>query len=184
MNYEVEQKFPVVETSAAEAEIVRLGGEFATAISQSDRYFTHPGRDFSKTDEALRIRSVGDANRVTYKGPKLDTTTKTRQEIEIEIASGSAGAAQFAEMLTLLGFRETATVQKTRRTAQLLCDGFDVEFALDDVEGLGQFVEIEIVTSQSELDAARTKIHQLAAKLGLDQPEKRSYLELQLAKTS
>ena len=49
---------------------------------QVDTYFSHPARDFAATDEALRIRSIDQENFVTYKGPKLDATTKTRREID------------------------------------------------------------------------------------------------------
>ena len=44
-----------------------------------------PCRDFAQTDEALRIRTVGDTSFVTYKGPKLDATTKTRRELELPL---------------------------------------------------------------------------------------------------
>ena len=70
--FEVEQKFPL---SGGVDEFVgrlrELGAREHAEIQQSDRYFNHPVRDFAVTDEALRIRSVGDQNWLTWKGPKV-----------------------------------------------------------------------------------------------------------------
>ena len=52
---------------------------------------------------------------------------------------------------------------------------------LDDVEGLGTFIELELLTAESELDTARQCIASLATHLELTQGERRSYLELLLA---
>ena len=84
------------------------------AIGQSDRYFAHPSRDFARTDEALRIRTVGASSFVTYKGPKIDVTTKTRRELELPLDPGDADGSQFAELLTALGFTPVAVVRKQR----------------------------------------------------------------------
>ena len=74
-------------------------------VEQVDRYFNHPARDFGVTDEAFRIRSVGDANCVTYKGPRIDSVTKTRREIEVSFAEGSDAASQMTDIWQSLGFR-------------------------------------------------------------------------------
>ena len=86
MKYEVEQKFPLADAAEAERKLVALGGPFSDPVEQVDRYFGHPARDFAKTDEALRIRRIGQENRITYKGPKLDAATKTRRELELPLA--------------------------------------------------------------------------------------------------
>jgi len=78
MQFEVEQKFPVADLADVENRLAALGATFVDEVVQVDRYFAHPSRDFAKTDEAIRIRQVGDANFITYNGPKIDTTTKTR----------------------------------------------------------------------------------------------------------
>ena len=66
---------------------------------QIDCYYAHPVRDFAASDEALRLRQVGENNYITYKGPKLDTTTKTRREIEISLPDGLQSAAEAAELV-------------------------------------------------------------------------------------
>lgn len=178
MTYEVEQKYRLSDAEAFSGRLQQLGASFQPAQRQVDIYYQHPARDFAATDEALRIRRVGDENCLTYKGRKVDGTTKTRREIELEIASGDAGAAATGALLEALGFRVVAQVCKHRRCSRV---GGEVDVAIDVVDGVGTFAELEILAVAEELDSARTKIMALAAKLGLTDVERRSYLELLLA---
>ncbi len=180
MKYEVEQKFPVPGFGDIEPRVRALGGEFSSPVEQVDRYFAHPARDFAQTDEALRIRRMGDENRITYKGPKLDAATKTRREIELPLTPGAAAAEDFSLLLNALGFRRVAEVRKRRRVAHFPWRGFEVEAALDDVDRLGQFVELELSADDHDLNTARESLTLLAQELGLEKAERRSYLELLL----
>src|SRR6201995_5245701 len=114
MKFEVEQKHLVPDMRVLEERLAERGVEIGHAIEQVDRYFAHPSRDFSQTDEALRIRTVGDNSFVTFKGPKLDTTTKTRHEIELPLDAGDRDGAKFGELLSALGFKPVAVVKKQR----------------------------------------------------------------------
>ena len=179
--FEVENKYPIEDALAVQSRVEALGCEFDPPMVQADLYFNHPGRDFAQTDEALRIRSVGDENRLTYKGPKLDQQTKTRREIEFAIGAGCETASQMAEMLTALGFRAVHEVRKQRRIGHFSWQKMAVEAALDQIDGLGNFLEIEISAEEAQLDAARGALVSLAEHLELGEPERRSYLELVLA---
>jgi len=119
---------------------------------------------------------------ITYKGPKLDAATKTRREIELPLAGGTRNAAQYAELLAALGFRLSGEVHKMRRIMHMSWQGKSVEIALDMVTGLGSFVELEISADEHEIEPAKAAIASLAAELKLDRNERRSYLELLLAK--
>ena len=88
MQYEVEQKFSVADVEKIRAALQSLDASFGEPVIQCDRYLAHPSRKFAETDEALRIRMVGDTSYVTYKGPKVDSTMKTRREIELSIGCG------------------------------------------------------------------------------------------------
>src|SRR5690349_15355832 len=105
MKWEVEQKFRVGDARQIEAKLAELKAVFKDRQQQIDRYFNHPGRDFARTDEALRLRQIGVENFITYKGPKIDQATKTRRELELPLPSGSQIPTQFTELLTALGFR-------------------------------------------------------------------------------
>lgn len=182
MIYEVEQKFPVADLDALEARLVGLGARFHEPVAQRDCYFAHPARDFVQTDEALRIRCAGAANFITYKGPKIDLVTKTRREIELPLAPGAAAADRFAELLGALGFVPVAEVRKTRRPLTIGWQGQDVEGALDRVDGLGAFAELELRVDETRLEEAKTVILSLGRQLGLTKTERRSYMTLLLAR--
>ena len=182
MHIEVEQKFAVDDLAGVEQRLRKLGGKDTGTVEQVDEYFNHPSRDFAQTDEALRVRRIGEANFVTYKGPKLDEATKTRRELELPLSPGSVAAADFGQLLVALGFRPVSEVHKKRRTQAVVWEGQDVEVALDEVAGLGTFIELEVSAEEEQVEAAKSSIVSLAAELGLNRNERRSYLELLLAK--
>src|SRR5437764_1037206 len=151
---EIEMKFPVDDFAALQRQMA-VWGASPEQRQDADHYFNAPDRDFARTDEALRLRRIGAANFVTYKGPKRDAVTKTRTEIEVPLASGDRAAEDFREVLRHLGYRAVAEVRKTRQVYHLPREGFALEVCLDEVEGLGSFVELEIVAVQERLEEAR-----------------------------
>jgi adenylate cyclase, class 2 len=175
---EVELKYPVANLAEVERKLRSLGAQVEDSPFEIDLYFAHPARDFAKTDEAVRIRRKGFACFLTYKGPKIDQTTKTRREIELPLPGGEAAAAQWTELLEVLGFAPVAEVRKSRRKAKVHWQDRRIEVSLDNVERLGTFVELELVVDDSELEPAKACIASLAAALQLSVSERRSYLEL------
>jgi adenylate cyclase, class 2 len=85
----------------------------------------------------VRHQRVGDRLEVvlTYKGPLQRDGFKKRQEIEVPVGDGEA----LAQILGALGYRQVIVVDKVRRAWK---QGGCV-VGLDDVTGLGTFVEIE-----------------------------------------
>jgi adenylate cyclase class 2 len=181
MKFEVERKYRVADLAEIEARVRKLPARLGLAVTQVDAYYAHPCRDFAVTDEALRIRRVGEQNFVTYKGPKIDLASKTRRELELPLAPGGEGATQFAELLTALGFQLVSEVRKRRRIAELDWRGASTEIALDEVEGVGTFIEIELSADESGLETAQAQLAALADVLELKTGERRSYLEMLLA---
>lgn len=153
-------------------EAVRAALGEASAIEEhADLYFQHPCRDLVATDEAVRLSRRGGKADLTYKGPKLDSRTKARREVVVPLA----GEAEARAFLEATGFRLAAEVRKRRHHHRLA--GWEV--ALDEVPGLGWFVELErqvpegADTAQAERDAMA-----LLAAWGLASTERRSYLEM------
>ena len=181
MSIEVEQKFRIVDRPALERQLAALGGKHRETVDQADCYFAHPARDFARTDEACRLRQVGELNYITYKGPKLDATTKTRREIEIPLATGKQAAADAASLLQALGFTRVAEVCKRRTHSTLRWQNCEIDVSLDHIAELGNFVELEIVAEPSDVGQARDCIVSLAKELGLKDNQRSSYLELLLA---
>lgn len=184
MRYEVEQKHRVSDVRAFEERLAERGVEIGPAVSQADRYFAHPSRDFAQTDEALRIRTEGGKSFVTYKGPKIDTTTKTRQELELPLDAGDSDGLRFAELLQSLGFKPVMVVHKRRRSFEIDSADSKIDGAFDEVDGLGAYVELELIADESGVEEAKQVISALAAELRLGPTERRSYLEMMLEKLS
>jgi adenylate cyclase, class 2 len=186
MHYEVEQKYRVSSHKPVVAALTVINAELDEPIEQIDFYYRHPQRDFAQTDEAFRLRTVGDRNYLTYKGPKVDQSTKTRREEEVPIADGRAARETCDAILRHLGFDPAATVHKRRVVATTTHRGHAVEIALDDVDHLGHFVELEIgvdadAHDSAAVDAAKQSLAELAEELSLSEVERRSYLELLLS---
>src|SRR5260370_12867455 len=176
MGYEVEVKFRLVDYDQLLRRLVQRGADREPAIDQEDTYLSHPSRDFAVTNEALRSRRIGPENRITYKGPRQSGPTKTREEIEIILASGDMACGQLQRLFENLGFRPVATIRKSRTPFHLTQQGLDIEVALDRARGLGDFAEIEALAAhESELPAAQAAVLALAVELGLTEVEPRSY---------
>ncbi len=152
--------------------IIESGGIFESSGTERDMYYNHPCRDFKETDEAFRIRKSGSDTFITYKGPKIGDRAKTRFELETPITS----ADDMDVILDKLGFIKTGEVIKSREIYKLS----DITVCLDSVQGLGSFVELEII-GEDKVQAEK-KILDIAEKFGLDNFERRSYLELLLLK--
>jgi adenylate cyclase class 2 len=179
---EIEMKSPVADFAPLERNLRDWAARPEPPCENADHYFNAPDRDFAKTDEALRVRRVGPLNRVTYKGPKRQAQAKIRTEIEVPLGEGEGPAHDFMRLLQELGFRPVAVVRKIRRSFHLHRDGFEMEVCLDDVESLGLYAEVEILAPENDLDRANGVLAKVSQELGLTQSERKSYLELLLAK--
>lgn len=185
---EIEIKVPLIRsddekeqksTVRSMAETLEVSGwSYETTEVQRDLYLSHPSKDFSDTDEALRIRTIKDiedgraASYVTYKGPKMSKRSKARYEKETRIPS----PADLREIFYRLGFRKVMTVEKERRIFRQ----DDMEASIDTVPELGCFLEIE--TTDTTVEKGEERILEILDDLDLDGRERSSYLELLLQK--
>lgn len=183
--YEVEVKVRA-DHDAVRDSLDSLGGTHVESVEQEDIYYDAPDRDFAQTDEALRIReehSAGDRRDdedagttdtlLTYKGPLLDSDSKTRKEAETAVVEPE----ELRTILDGLGYEPAATVRKERE--RYTVDGVTV--TLDTVEGLGEFVEGELET-EADIDSARDRVLTVLTDLGLETDDqiRTSYLGLLL----
>ncbi|MDY9927971.1 class IV adenylate cyclase [Methanosarcina sp.] len=154
----------------------KIGANKIGIEEQSDTYFAAPYRDFAKTDEALRIRSLGGQAVLTYKGPKLDKVSKTREELETPVDEATT-----AKIFQALGFLEAGIVRKKREVFR----AGEITVCLDAVEGLGEFLEVEIVAEdEKDLETSRGKLFELLKQFGAGEKDsiRTSYLEMVLEK--
>jgi adenylate cyclase class 2 len=185
-NIEVEVKVPLTDLHSLEKSFQFRGYHILNSETQYDEYYDHPCKSFKETDEAVRLRrrvpvgtkrsTRGESRQIlelTYKGPRVDSKSKSRIEVSL-VVDDSESAKLFLERL---GFKYVTTIIKKRVFYKV----GDATASLDDVEGVGLFLEIEkIVASGGEVEKTRDELLRLMSSLGLDPSAsiRDSYLEL------
>jgi len=173
-------------------------GVYKLSLNHEDMYFNMPKglRDFKQTDEALRLRKSIEFNRdnkatsqkinyfITYKGKKIDKTTKTREEIEVKIDE----IEDMKNLLKLLGFREVFTVIKERELYDFMFNDTRIEALIDYIPILKQhFVEVELIAESYEnVEENKEILFQFLENFGIKKQEsvRMSYLELIIEKVN
>ena len=110
----------------------------------------------------------------------LLTHDKVKQFTGKEIAD----AHRTTEVLTALGFMQVSAVRKTRQHFSIESAGRSVEGAIDRVDDVGTFVELELAADDAGLEAAGRIVGAVAEELQLGASERRSYLEMLLERRS
>jgi len=181
---EIEIKFCLTKSSyqKLEKKLAKLA-KFTGDNRQIDRYFNAPHRDFLAPKhpiEYLRLRESNGSSSINYKFWYQNSkgTSTHCDEYESEISSTTA----LKKILTKLDFKEYLTVDKTRKS-YIVDDNFEVD--LDEVKGLGFFVEIETLRDFGSVEKARAEIMKLAKSLGVDtsKVDKYGYVFALLKKT-
>jgi len=189
---EVEIKIKISNPNQVRNKFEENKGVYKISLHHEDIYFNMPKglRDFKQTDEALRLRKSIEFNKdnpektqkinyfITYKGKKIDKTTKTREEIEVKISE----IEEMKNLLKLLGFREVFTVVKERELYEFLFKDVRIEALIDYLPILKQhFVEVELMTeSYEDIEKSRKILFQFLENFGIQKEEsiRKSYLEL------
>lgn len=178
--------------------ITKLNGKYIISLNHEDTYFNMPKglRDFKKTDEALRLREAIEFNKnkdekpylkkfyITYKGKRIDQTTKTREEIETEIKD----IRSMRNLLSHLGFKEILTVKKERELYEFWFKNKKIDLLLDYLPILNQnFIEAEIqIEDKIEMIKSKDLIFDFLKQFGITEEDsiRDSYLELIAKKLS
>ena len=163
---EVEVKLPVVDLDLIRGKLLKTGFQETAFIEERDTYFDNPQGDIRANGEALRVRETKDhltgksRAQINFKGKKLDARTMTREELETGVEDG----AVCRNILQMIGYmpadpeviKDRTMLQKEYVTA-----------CLDNVHGLGGFLELEILArSEEEKDAALGRIENILNSLG------------------
>ena len=126
------------------------GYKFLEQIVEEDTYFTDKAMSFVKERVCLRTRKTND-NRLelTFK-PRTDSLTEQygKKEINIELKIEDYQDIKF--MLNSLGFDEYVSFKKDRTVYTKRINGFQHNIMIDKIEGVGSFVELEILANNEE----------------------------------
>ncbi|MGI6403336.1 MAG: class IV adenylate cyclase [Oscillospiraceae bacterium] len=182
---EVELKVKLVDLSpmALSQRLTEMGFVSGAVVKNEDVYYQGTKQPGVLHQSILRLRTSRDILAgitrcyLTYKGPRQEDVCQSREEIQTGVEDPQATAL----LLERLGFTPLLTVKKTRRHYH----SDAVTACLDAVEGLGPFLELEMLTAQeSQQREAGEQLMTLLEKMELDQKDltRQSYLELLLEK--
>jgi adenylate cyclase class 2 len=160
MSIEIEVKAAIRDTEKVRHALESLDCSFGEGIHQDDAVYvqaTGSLETFLQNDVFLRVRVQGDGTvLLTAKKPiRKSPEELVKQEHEVVVSSADEARA----ILELMGYREGVRVRKIRRSAHHGA----YEICLDEVEGLGTFIEIEQL---GERDDARRIQEDMLAFLG------------------
>lgn len=183
---EVEIKLPLrrqekTEETGRIAEVLcSMGFRKAARFRQRDTYFDNEAGEIRGGGKALRIRETEDLMKgivtaeLNFKGPRMDQVSMTRQELETEVGQAETGR----RILAALGFSPVLPEVVKERTEYRR---EEITAALDRVEGLGDFLELEILADEeTENGKVLQKLEELLGELGYQMGDTvtRSYLSM------
>lgn len=172
MVFEVELKAHLSDPVATEARAAELG-TFAGEITKEDVYFRRCGDPSRLPADRFRLRREGGQAVVNFKQERQAGGVEVNQEVEFEVADAHA----FYQFTNRFGFEPFVVKRKRSRVYQV----GRAHVELNQVEHLGDFVEIEILCAhESEAPVARIELARLLTKLGLaaDALELRPYIDM------
>ena len=176
---EVELKIFVKNITKLEEKILQKGFTKGNSMKESDYYLDDESGSIRNNDQALRVRCSQDlnsgvvTNTITYKGPKLDTISMTRKELEMHTDHLETGI----EIFSSLGYKKIYPVIKRREYFHKN----NISACIDQVEHLGNFFELEIIVeNESEKNEALEQLLNLLGELGYQKDDiiTRSYLSM------
>lgn len=176
---EIEMKFAAPNPGAVIDKLKEFGYAMSMTRKEDDIYFSSPHKDFAKSDEVLRIRSLEDRNELTYKGPKAGSVGKVREEIEVPFVANAT--PKLCQLLSRLGYTPKINVIKERSYYVNPKAIPRIIVTQDEVEGLGTYFELEVQLPELD-ESTLSAIKHLAQQIGLGAEERKSYLELILTK--
>ncbi|MCR5508280.1 MAG: class IV adenylate cyclase [Lachnospiraceae bacterium] len=166
---EVEIKIPA-DPDEAEKRLTDNGFSRDTRLIETDIYFDNAAGNIRKNDTALRIRTVEYPDSglseayLTFKGNRCDNVSMTRPEYESSIDRPE----EVRHILKSLGYEPVKPVVIKERTIYIKGS---ISACLDRVEGLGDFLELEIITDTNTKDAALAQLWDELEVLGYDRAD-------------
>lgn len=158
---EIEVKYRVIEQDALLHALADQGVSLSAPVLQEDQAYAPTWWDYGKPKTGVpfgRLRTVQGKHLFTVKTPQDNEMACLEAETIV------ADAEQMHDALLQMGFRPTVRIIKERRTGRAgrwsLC--------LDQVEGVGPFLEIETVTTADESGLAiQAQLDEWANNLGV-----------------
>lgn len=168
---EVESKIKVEDVVLARKKVKEIA-KFVRREHKIDEYYTLQKKGYP--EKSLRVRKNGNKREVNFKEwMSYKKGVHVKKEVEFDVSD----VRDFFELLGNFGFRKWLMKDKKTELYEM-DDGIHIE--LNNVKGLGWFIEIEILCRESAVNEARKKIIKIRKKLGFGKKniEKRGYTKL------
>ena len=175
---EIEVKLRIKDVAVLEKKLLEQGYKLIETLRETDTYSDGGINGIKKSGQALRVRRTvncvtgKEQSAITFKGEKIDAVSMARLEVETVVESGEAAE----RILCALGFYPVQPIVVKIR--KILRNG-DICACLDDVQGLGTFLELEIMAESEEArPAALERIEEILNSVGytMDDTTRVSYL--------
>jgi adenylate cyclase class 2 len=136
---ENESKHRVVDEAALVAALAALGFALTSHGLHRDEYYDGPESTLTRGDIVCRLRITPSAVVAAFKGPRSFHADRSYRRIEVEVPVATADEARAA--LKRQGLHRIWLLEKRRRVYRH--PARPIEIALDELPGLGLFVELE-----------------------------------------
>lgn len=148
--------------------------KFDSDNTEEDTYYTDEEETFVKQRICLRTRKKNDSFlELTYK-PKTDDKTEQYGKREVNINLNTKDYEDMGFILESLGYKRYIRFKKLRKTYTKNIDGTEYNVMLDEIEGVGKFVELEILANtKEEQEKSKSKLDEFVIKFGCDKYEKK-----------
>ena len=165
---EIEVKLRVKDLHVIAEKLAACGCVLSAPIRQHDTIYTPAGstEEFSNAKEGDIIPRIrrGDGPTVEFNLKRQRSSEGDNIEYETEVKDADA----IHGILVALGYKPEVEVKKVRRKGKL----GEYEICLDDVEGLGTFVELEaLVPDDADPNAVRENLFKALDPLGLSRTD-------------
>ncbi|MEV2240163.1 CYTH domain-containing protein [Micromonospora sp. NPDC049891] len=156
---EVEVKYQVADLGALEAALAARDIVLSAPIRQDDQAYARIGWEYGQSKIGVpfaRLRTERGRHLLTVKTPVANELSCVEHETEV------ADRAQMHAAVQQMGFYPTVRIRKTRRTA---IHG-KMSLCVDDVDGIGTFLEIErLVDGEECSEQVQEEMHRFATTL-------------------
>ncbi|WP_189041314.1 class IV adenylate cyclase [Micromonospora sonchi] len=157
--YEVEVKYRIGDLAALEAALAVRGVVLSAPVEQDDQAYAPVGWEYGQSKIGVpfaRLRTERGRHLLTVKTPVANELSCVEHETEV------ADREQMDAAIRQMGFYPTVRIRKARRTATFRL----MSLCVDEVDGLGAFVEIErIVTDGEAGERIQAELDRFAATL-------------------
>ena len=152
MRIETESKYYCIEPEKFIDYCEKLGLKRSKTVIENDEYFTDIKSNFIKNRTCLRLRNINNEKlEVTFKGKSLQLQGQY-SKIENNIKADINEYDNFVSLFSSLGYYSYVCVNKERIVYKYNNKKIERNIMIDKLEGIGAFVEFEILSNSDTYD--------------------------------